>query len=934
LPSEANQQAFIDLMKKSEEHSRRGFDILLKRPDFETFFDALAAKGLFAPDQNPKPIAEASGMVRIPFWSALNYLLACATLSTERNDVALAKKVMEVVRAVSTFKADGAVRDNYYTFKRFAEILGAVPLTVIDDADVELASVWLSSSYDQDIVAHTLDKGALTRLLASARPEDWQRAAKILECCLAVKREPGDKPEETEPATIVEAHQLKELISNHSAEFGKKVGHESSRLFRDGVEKVFSQGGRASWSYVFRPAVEDHSQNHAWRGADNSFVEGLRDVLLQWSLTDPKGAEAFVADLLKSDVQMLRRVGVYTLDQRWSAYAKLYDTAVSPSLFDTTNIHEVFNLLAHHFEEFNEQQKMATLEAIRTLPKPKVEDADALLKRIQRRWLSAIENTTYRPAVDWMAALSAELNVGVPDHPEFNSYMEVSHGPGPSAYGIQELIAFSENGTIVEKLNAFKAEHAWRTPTVEGLVENLEQAVIAAPQSFVRVLPTFVTAALPYRHGVINGFKRLWETPKEQHPVGLDWAQTWNVLIGFFDAVLKAPAEAYAGGGLYRPSWLVSVIADMLHSGTRADEHAYSEELLPRAWSLLETLSDRAEGLTEAAQSDPMTAAINTAKGRTIEAIYGHVLRACRLSDEASGSHTQVWEQFRPLFDRELQKAQTSNYEFVTLAGAYMLNLDYLSHEWLSASLRQIFPRDRAAHFASALGGLAYSTPTKSIYVMLRDAGIIAAALRTDLKGRESRKHLIERVMLAYVWDVEKLESPQISYLYENNLVEDLEAASWFLWTIRDENERLTDEQVGKVVAFWDKCVTWAQTQSSPPAKLYASLATLAWALKDASGRSRDLLLAVAPYAAIQHSTHEFLKQLQRLVEKDPVDVSAVVGKLLETYRPTFDYQGRMKALVERLAELDQRPAALDYCDKLRDLEGIRELQNKLRGRG
>lgn len=49
----ANQESFIKLMGKSDEHARRGFELLLARPGFETFFDALDEAGMFAPANNP-----------------------------------------------------------------------------------------------------------------------------------------------------------------------------------------------------------------------------------------------------------------------------------------------------------------------------------------------------------------------------------------------------------------------------------------------------------------------------------------------------------------------------------------------------------------------------------------------------------------------------------------------------------------------------------------------------------------------------------------------------------------------------------------------------------------------------------------------------------------------------------------------------------------
>ena len=76
--------------------------------------------------------------------------------------------------------------------------------------------------------------------------------------------------------------------------------------------------------------------------------------------------------------------------------------------------------------------------------------------------------------------------------------------------------------------------------------------------------------------------------------------------------------------------------------------------------------------------------------------------------------------------------------------------------------------------------------------------------------------------------------------LFEVGLVDDLQAAGWFVWTVRGVT--LSQEQVAKVVEFWDRCVTWAHSQTALPAKLLATLGMLTWLLADAEGRKSNLV--------------------------------------------------------------------------------------------
>jgi hypothetical protein len=121
----ANQESFIQFMIESEELARRGFVLLLQRKDFTKFFDDLKRAGLFDPDRNPgREPTEKEGYFRIPFWSVLEYLKAVAKVSGEANDLALAEKVMSVVRSVSLWRdAEDHPRENYHTSRAPASCL-------------------------------------------------------------------------------------------------------------------------------------------------------------------------------------------------------------------------------------------------------------------------------------------------------------------------------------------------------------------------------------------------------------------------------------------------------------------------------------------------------------------------------------------------------------------------------------------------------------------------------------------------------------------------------------------------------------------------------------------------------------------------------------------------------------------------------------------
>ena len=931
----AKQESLITLMAKSDEHARRGFDLLVTRPGFEKLFDALEEARFFDPSHNPAPVpAGEPGFVRIPYWDALNYLEAVAKLSGEREDLQLADKVMTVVKTVSQAPgADQTIHDNYHTNRKFAEILGLVPTATVTEAGLALIPGWLEWKYDRGMVCHALDRGAMRRLLASQSPDDWNKACVILHHCTAILWI-DEQQNHKKPVTVVEDHWLKELIAHHAKELGRRVGKKSADVLVERIHETFNQERRDLPSWLHRPAVEDHAQNHEWLGPENRFVEGLRDVLLSWIESDLPAAKPFMETLLHNESEIVRRISIHGINQRWNVLGVIYSSSVNPQLFVEGHLHELYCLLRDHFGAFSVEEKAATIEAIRQLAQPSNdEDHNRRLRRVQKNWLSAVVGKGYEPADTWFSSLMADQTLGgLSEHPEFHSYMEFQRGPGPSPYQSQELRAFAEHGSIIERLNDFQQPDTWQGPKTSALVDSLEEAVALAPQTFLRLLPKFINAKRLFQYGVIEGFKRLWvRTGEEQQPV--DWNTAWTELIKFFEQLVGTPAfwaEQVSEDHNRTPNrdWIPPVIADFIKAGTRDDQKAYSPDLLPRTWKILRILIGNLEMQNEVPQSGATDQAINLPKGKAIEALFIHALRECRVSDRNRKEHSVAWAVMQPTFDAELAKCKNENFEFSTLAGYYTSNLDYMDGNWLRGNIDRIFPSVFRDNFRCALDGLAHTRITDSIYDLLVKTGIFDLALREQLEDRNVREKLIERMALAFLWGHETLDSPRFGYLFQLERLEDIEDASGWFWSIR--KEQLLPQQIEQILQFWDRCVSWSRGLTAPPTTLLSSLSRLTCYLHTLTNREMNWLLAVAPYVKVNYNYDFFLEELDRLVDGNPVEVSSVMQVFLDSYVPDYDFEDRLKSILTKLAQRGKRDDAITYTEKLRHLPVVVQLYTRL----
>ncbi len=80
----------------------------------------------------------------------------------------------------------------------------------------------------------------------------------------------------------------------------------------------------------------------------------------------------------------------------------------------------------------------------------------------------------------------------------------------------------------------------------------------------------------------------------------------------------------------------------------------------------------------------------------------------------------------------------------------------------------------------------------------------------------------------------------------------------------------------------------------------------------------------------VGHNAYNFVDELVRLVEKSPEGVGVVLGKMIDTHVPDFDYKDQLKLLLRTLAQKGKRKEAISYAERLRRLSGVQELYDNL----
>ena len=473
-------------------------------------------------------------------------------------------------------------------------------------------------------------------------------------------------------------------------------------------------------------------------------------------------------------------------------------------------------------------------------------------------------------------------------------------------------------------MNEFRETDSWRGPTLGGLVESLEAAVVESPDIFLPLLSEFRHAKISFQYAVISGFKSLYQPSNSEKPK-FNWAAAWPKLLCFFGELLNDPsfwsppkAEEKSNGMIPTRSWLTSLIAGLLEAGTKDDNTAYDPALLPYGWGLIKILLREAE--TEPAElSNPMTHALNTEKGHIVGALYNHALRVCRVSQMSNKNDPKAladaWVDLQSVFDEELAKCIDNNFEFSTLSASYIANLDFMSRDWLSSNVRKLFPVEYQSNFKSAIGGLAFGTPSGPIFRMLASNNILATALKTEFEDPHSRERLVEWICLAFLWGDESLTSPHMRQIFAGGAT-DIQIGANFFWQLHGDEMKAA--QIERVLEFWEASLKWAQSNPGPNDVLLSRLSRLAVYLPTLDARAMALLRPVVAHVHSDYSSDQMIQELSRISDSDPAGTIELLETMFEESTPLFDLENRLKGLLKKLYSQGQQANVLRIIDKLR----------------
>lgn len=914
----ANQKSLVGYMTRSAQHAAHGFNLILKSPHPESFFDELRGAGLFDPARNPKPqpVEGNEGFFRIPVWTALNYLKRAADIAGSAGDVALGNKVMDVMRAIASYRDNDAVVDNYHTFSDIADILGKVPPSCVTLADIDYAELLLSTRWSNSSIVPDLDH-AMKSFLASPNPDDHAKAVRLLEHCTKLKEA---EPEESSRklATMADVYWLELLLEHNTKKLGELGKAPAMDCLRARLSQLFSKDYISTHSWIWRAAIEEHQQNHDWDHVTNAFVEALRDGLEAWIESDPASAQQYVADLLQDQSQINRRIAINAIRTHWASLSPVFEQGINAELFEIGHLHELYLLLREHFLQMKPESQERVVALILGIDDGLEAESEELQRARyrQRNWLDAIKGLGNQ-TVDEAYRRLTEAFGPIREYPDFLSYHSTWVGSGPSPFSEDELVAFAEDKTLIQRVESFVPPRDERRGSRKSLIDGVSEAIQSHPYKFLWMLDTAVAMNRRTQYAVINGYAKALESKDSGDTTVI--RRVLDTYLPYISSTVADTAfweEPVEESEDFEPNrdWIPPVVVGIAKKLVANDNVQLTETDFRNLFDAFRNVQANSEGIKPS--DDPMTAAINNPRGVAVEAMLQFILRRCRESDKSKGDHKEEWDGLQGSLDEELSRCKDGHaLESSTLFASYLAQLMYADPRWVTDNAARIFPFDHPANVLAALAGLSFANATPQVYAVLKQADIPRRALNLNELEGSARERLIERIALAYIWGDEALDSLVISEMFSDSRLDDLmELAST---VARWSDETLKPEQTSRAKDLAKALVEFGAHEPVARKRILAAASRFIGFVRQPADDDMPWLLSVAPYAHGSHGDDDFLEALDKIVAEDAQRALEIFEVFMRDYTLGYDYRDRLQGLIRKLDSAGFHAPAIAVVNEL-----------------
>ena len=491
-------------------------------------------------------------------------------------------------------------------------------------------------------------------------------------------------------------------------------------LLEDAVrfsERHKGDEGPEDQSYIWRPAIEDHSQNRLQRGLKGLLVSAVRDAAEALMKTNGK---AILEIIERRPFKIFQRIGLH-LRRKWPKVDPegTASLVADPDVFDDFHLHhEYFTLLREQFDSLPPKARQAYLA---------LAEKRAGLKQYTKLW--PIQE--FLDQEWWQRFDALKQDFGELDHPDFHFYVGTLWTGPTSPKKVEDLGSMSIE-ELASFLKTWQPSGDLMSPSPEGLGRELTALVTSEPKRFAAEAGQFKGLDPTYVRALLRGLR---EAAKQKVTF------PWLPVLDLCRWVMDQPREIPGREGEYEDldphwGWTRKAIADLLSAGFESSVSEIPFDLRDTSWKVLRRLTDDPNPTLEyearygGSNMDPATLSINTTRGEAMHAVVRYALWVRRHLKEAPNGKERLAQGFDEMpeglevLDHHLDPVNDPALAIRAVYGRWFPWLVLLDPHWAAQSVTRIFPTEetlRELRDAAWETYITFCTSYDNVFDLLRE---------------------------------------------------------------------------------------------------------------------------------------------------------------------------------------------------------------------
>lgn len=504
------------------------------------------------------------------------------------------------------------------------------------------------------------------------------------------------------------------------------------------IETKSNKGGRnEDFSYIWRPAIEEHEQNYEFGKINELLVSTLRDSLM---FVAKKDDDQFLRPLLqryiRSQYTVFRRLALYTLSENVERYSESIPRVVmnKKMLEDHRIKHELFGLIKKSFPQISVEVRQFILGWIEKGPETKwwidwrtkeegKRPSDELVKqfanhwRLERYWIIRDHiKDLYPEKIKTIEQLEKEL--GTPEHPDFPTWHEGGTYGYESPLTVPEFLQKNNNELIEILKNPPPVKEPDPIFRHQGLGMVFTEAIKQSPERFLPFASILANnKVLPVLVGhYFQGLQEVWGMPKD------NWKPVWSTELETL-ALLVANAEPNPyQWTLKERSGIRLNLCRFIDQIVSSRDQLLDDSVLTSIKNIIIAMigdpdpDAQSEEKNYSTNKDWSFISVNHTSGEVLRTLIKYCLCYAR-------KHSAVGERFESDVKTELERVLDTETRpsVFSVFGTYLANLWYLDAKWTKKNLHKIFQKESRSKYDAAWDAyLKFNNVYKDIYDSLK----------------------------------------------------------------------------------------------------------------------------------------------------------------------------------------------------------------------